>query len=339
MAHGGVPYRDVAFEYPPGALVAVLLPALFTASHAAYYVTFALLMAVTGVGVLIASARLLARLGIVGRDATVRLVALGLAPAALGGVMLTRFDLFPIRRDPPRAARPRRTGVSVLAAGCSAVAIAIKVYPIVILPVAVAWVWRRSGRRRRARRARSRPWPCRSRLRCVRGASRRAASPTASGRNSRARSRSRASARACCSSLHQVAGTSLEWASGSGSQNLLRHRRVGARLAVGARRRGRAGRALDRSSRAGQRPTSVSCATRPRLSRAFVAFSKVLSPQYLLWLVFLVPLVAGVAGRRASARLAVAVRSDRASGSRVATGRSSRSSIRSARGSCCSADC
>ena len=98
--------------------------------------------------------------------------------------------------------------------------------------------------------------------------------------------------------LHQAFGTSLEWASGSGSQNL-----TGTAADVLAVLQGIA-------QVAAVALVWVSFARGPstpeRLVRhaaaavvAFVALGKVLSPQYLVWLVLLVPLVGGPRSRAA----------------------------------------
>jgi len=48
VAGGLVPYRDFSFEYPPGALPALVLPALVTSSLEAYRVAFVAELAIVG---------------------------------------------------------------------------------------------------------------------------------------------------------------------------------------------------------------------------------------------------------------------------------------------------
>ena len=58
---GRLPYRDVFVEYPPGAFVVLLPPAIVTDDH--YRTLFKILMAAVALGGLWCVARLLLRLG------------------------------------------------------------------------------------------------------------------------------------------------------------------------------------------------------------------------------------------------------------------------------------
>jgi hypothetical protein len=105
--------------------------------------------------------------------------------------------------------------------------------------------------------------------------------------------------------LHHAFGMSLEWASGSGSQNL-----TGTTAGAVAVLQGIAQVAALVLVWVG---FARGPATADRLLRyaaasvvAFVALSKVLSPQFLVWLVLLVPLVGGPRRRAALALLAAA---------------------------------
>ena len=97
--------------------------------------------------------------------------------------------------------------------------------------------------------------------------------------------------------LHHAFGLSLGWASGSGSQNLTGTgpdvvavlQAIGQVVAVAL---------VWARSRAARRPRRSGHAA-GRCSVAFVALSKVLSPQFLVWLVLLVPLVGGPRSRAA----------------------------------------
>jgi uncharacterized membrane protein len=144
LLNGHVPYRDFFMEYPPGALAVFLPPAAATSHH--YYAAFKALMALCGVVTLVLVAFLLVRLGAsVGRLWTgVLLVAV--SPVALGPISLNTYDAWPallsvaalalllIRRD-------------VLAFAVLGLAFAAKVYPVVLVPAALVWTWRTRGRR------------------------------------------------------------------------------------------------------------------------------------------------------------------------------------------------
>jgi Glycosyltransferase family 87 len=146
--HGRVPYRDFAVEYPPGALPVFAAPSLAAADGdlARYSLWFELEMLVCGAAASALTGFLLARQ----RASAARLVAgtllAGLAPLALGPVVLSRFDLWPaaltIGALAAFVADRRRLGFVLLG-----LAVAAKVYAAVLFPLAVAYVWRRSGRR------------------------------------------------------------------------------------------------------------------------------------------------------------------------------------------------
>jgi Glycosyltransferase family 87 len=143
-----VPYRDFALEYPPGALPAFAVPSLASpaADFRRYSQLFELLMLVCGA---FASA-LAGALLVLQRASAGRLVAgtllVGLAPLALGPVVLSRFDLWPaaltLAALAAVVAEHPRVGLALLGA-----AVAAKVYPVVVLPLVIAYVWRRRGRR------------------------------------------------------------------------------------------------------------------------------------------------------------------------------------------------
>ena len=149
MESGLVPYRDFYVEYPPGALPLFLLPSLVTSEPEQHYRTFAALMALVGAAGVAITGFSMRRLGR-SRQTTRRvLVLLALSPALFGGVLLTRFDLVPATVVAGATAL-LLAGRLRLAAAALGVAVAIKLYPLVLLPLLAAWAWRRRGRREAA---------------------------------------------------------------------------------------------------------------------------------------------------------------------------------------------
>jgi hypothetical protein len=143
VRHGGVPYRDFAFEYPPAALPPMLLPAYMSWSYAT---SFAVVMGVVGAAC-IAAAALALRSVDAGRDRTwMALLAIGIAPLALGSLFDTRFDLWPtlfavgglvaVIRERP-----------VLSGALLGLGFAAKLWPAALVPIAVIYLWRRRGQR------------------------------------------------------------------------------------------------------------------------------------------------------------------------------------------------
>jgi 8-oxo-dGTP pyrophosphatase MutT (NUDIX family) len=149
IVRGEIPYRDFSVEYPPAALTVFALPSLAAGAGASadeYRRWFEGVMVVCGGLALLFGAFALRSLG---RDPPVALVALvfvALAPLALGSVVLSRFDLWPAALV-AGALAALCAGRDRLAFGTLGLAIAAKLYPAVLLPLFVARVWRRRGRR------------------------------------------------------------------------------------------------------------------------------------------------------------------------------------------------
>jgi uncharacterized membrane protein len=293
MEAGEVPYRDFAVEYPPGALPVFLVPAL---ADSDFRVVFEWLMALCGCGVVVAVALAGRRLGF--GFGTLAFVAL--SPLAIGSVILTRFDLWPAMFASFALAAlvhdRYRLGHGLLGA-----AIAAKLYPVVLLPLTVAYVWRRRGRREGIVCAALAigvpllaylPFAVLAPEEVVRSVGRQLSRPL----------QIESLGSAILLAAHDLFGAGVEVGSSHGSQNL-----VGTSadvLAVGlsvaqiavlawlwlrfARSRGLAS------------PMELAVNAAAVLT-AFVALGKVLSPQFLIWLV---PVV--VLARRASANAMLA---------------------------------
>jgi hypothetical protein len=145
VLHGGLPYRDVAFEYPPLAAPAIAVPGLAGTGAEAFRWAFGLwTLGAAAVVVLLCGA--LARA--TGGEPRRAMLAAALMPVLCGALVRTHFDLFPVALllagllllclERPRA------GLAVLGLGAMT-----KAFPLVAVPVALAWLVAR-GRRREA---------------------------------------------------------------------------------------------------------------------------------------------------------------------------------------------
>jgi hypothetical protein len=136
---GQVPYRDFEVEYPPGALPVFAIPALLSDD---FRWAFEWLMALCGGGLVIAVVFAARRLEL----GPLPPLVVALSPLAIGSVILTRFDLWPAMLTAFALLAlvwdRLRFGHALLGA-----AIAAKLYPAVLLPLTVAYVWRRRGQR------------------------------------------------------------------------------------------------------------------------------------------------------------------------------------------------
>jgi hypothetical protein len=304
MDDGELPYRDFLLEYPPGALPVFVVPALGDAGSATFRVRFEALMALFGELMIVCVAVALVALGASTRRLLGALGFVALAPVALGPVVLSRFDLWPAALTAAAlcALVSGRLRLGHLALGA---AVAAKLYPGVLLPLTVAFVWRRQGRREA--------------LRCAGmtlGAVALVFAPFValapdgvwhSLWNQAERPLQIESLGAGLLLVaHHVLGTGVTMESSHGSQNLAGTTadafavvqtvlQVGALLAIWiVFARGPASRAR------------LLCACAAALV-AFVGLGKVLSPQFLIWLIPVVPLVAGRRGLAASGLLAAAL--------------------------------
>jgi Glycosyltransferase family 87 len=138
---GQVPYRDFAFEYPPAALPAELLPAYFPWSYAT---SFAVLMGACGAGCIAAAASALRAIGAAPERTWAALFATGVSPLVLGSLFDTRFDLWPTLLAVGAAAALVRDR-PILSGGLLGLGFAAKLWPVVLVPIAVVHLWRRGG--------------------------------------------------------------------------------------------------------------------------------------------------------------------------------------------------
>jgi hypothetical protein len=145
MFQGELPYRDVAIEYPPGSVPFTILPGLAVGTGAGYRLAFACEMVlVDAVGLWAAS-----RLGrIVDRGRRRIPLAYVLAMVAMGPLLVLRFDLVPAVCVLLAAAMAAegRPGWAAAALGYGTAA---KIFPGVLAPLLVlglvpAMGWRRS---------------------------------------------------------------------------------------------------------------------------------------------------------------------------------------------------
>lgn len=142
---GRVPYRDFFMEYPPGALAVFLPPAAAGSNH--YNAAFKTLMALCGAATLVLVALLLVRLGASALRLWTAVLLVALSPIALGPISLNTYDAWPALLT-VGALGALLAGLPVAALALLGLAFAAKVYPIVLLPPALAYVWRTAGRDR-----------------------------------------------------------------------------------------------------------------------------------------------------------------------------------------------
>jgi hypothetical protein len=147
--HGLLPYRDFALEYPPFALPVFVIPSIVTGGSGdadAYRAAFQGTMLACGVVSVVLVVYTLARLTERTVDVAIGAAFVAVSPLLLGPVMLARFDLWPAVLTAAGIAaivtdRYRVGTVFVV------LAILAKVYPIVLVPLLGVYIWRRAGHR------------------------------------------------------------------------------------------------------------------------------------------------------------------------------------------------
>jgi hypothetical protein len=311
---GSMPYRSFSLEYPPAALPVFVLPTLGNSPEqstedaylvrASYRRNFEFLMAVCGLASIALAAVALRRVEATNGHAALAIGLLALSPLMLGPVVLSRFDLWPamlaLAALVAILARREWAGFGLLAFGTAA-----KLFPAVLLPLACIWVWKRAGGRMLA--------ACLGIFVAVLAACFAPFAALASGGVWHSLSvqlhrplQIESLGSAALVNVHKLIGLNITTVTGAGSQNL---------SGTGTSEIAWAQTALQalaliavwiwfaRGEASGERMARSSAAS----VVAFVAFGKVLSPQYMIWLCPLVPLVRGRRGAIASGLLAVSL--------------------------------
>jgi hypothetical protein len=142
---GALPYRDILSEYPPLASPTIVLPGLVGTGAETFRLVFAGWTLLLAVMVVLLCGAVATRTG---GDRRRALLAVALVPLLCGALVRTHFDLAPMALTLAAllllcTGRPR-AGMAVLGLGAMT-----KFFPLLIAPVALAWLVGR-GRRREA---------------------------------------------------------------------------------------------------------------------------------------------------------------------------------------------
>jgi Glycosyltransferase family 87 len=307
MASHAVPYRDFKIEYPPGALITFLVPVYLrklAGYHGTYYDWFRVEILVIGLLSVLVMAWALAFLGVSRRRAYAALCVAGLGPALLGPIALSRYDYWPALFAVAAVAAlvARRPA---LACGFAAVGTAAKVYPAVLVPLALIELWRRNGARGVAQGVAVAAGVLAALTVPLVAVAPHGVSWALHRQFTRPLQVESLGA-AFFAAAHEVANVHLHVVKSFGSDNLVGS---GPDLAVTLSSVATAVALLAvymlyaRSGRSREQLVAAAAAA----VTAYVAFSKVFSPQYLVWLLPVVPLVGGRRGLRAGALLVVVV--------------------------------
>jgi uncharacterized membrane protein len=287
---GQMPYRDYPIEYPPGFLVPALAPDATADPYDFYSYTqaFDRWMSGAGVALILFAAVALAVLRARPRQFAGALGFMALSPLILGNLVLTRYDMWVAALaigglSALLTGRDRTAGI-LLGAG-----IATKIYPAVLVPLGLIWIWRRRGRSAALR------W-----LVLVVGVC--AAffvpfavlAPGGLGHSFGLQLNRPLQIESLGSTIllaaHNLGGLAVSTKTSYGSQNLVAHGST-AIAGVSALVQLAALCAVWLAFARGPARTDRLVTAAAASVAVFVAFGKVFSPQYLIWLIPLVPLV------------------------------------------------
>lgn len=305
LAQHVVPYRDFRIEYPPGALPWFAGPVYLrklAGYRGSYYFWFRIQMLAVALFIVPAVTLALARLGVSRRHAYAALAVIGLAPALLGPISVSRYDYVP--------ALLTVVGIAALLAGwptlaCVAFALGAltKIYPILLVPFALYELWRRGRAAGVARgvaaaavvlAAGTLPFIVLGPHGVYWALHRQLARPI----------EVESLAATAFITAHEIAGLHLHVIKSAGSDNLSGAGTHAAATISGIVTALAVLLVYVRFNRSSRRPADMVAAAAAVVT-AYVTFSKVLSPQYLLWLVPVVPLVNGRLRARLLVMLAV----------------------------------
>jgi len=140
---GEIPYRDFFVEYPPGALLAFVLPALGPSED--FPLLFKVLQIGFGAAAVALVALTLALLGATQRRLFLATSFAALAPLALGPTVLNRYDLWPaaLLAGALAALVADRTALGLGVLGAAVIA---KGYALATVPPVLLYAWARGGR-------------------------------------------------------------------------------------------------------------------------------------------------------------------------------------------------
>jgi hypothetical protein len=142
MLAGNVPYRDFSLEYPPGALPAFVIPGLLPGDYGFWFKAFQALCGAAAAGAVAYASE---TLGLRGSRLRLAVGFAALAPLALGPLVLIRFDLWPTALALVGLAAILR-GRHGLGFGALALGTAAKLFPFVLVPLGLLYVLRHEGR-------------------------------------------------------------------------------------------------------------------------------------------------------------------------------------------------